>query len=67
MIKPNKRDVKRAATVKETAEATGVSTRYVNMVMNGERENESVVSVFMELTEGKSLLLDAVKKLVPFN
>jgi len=67
MIKPNKRDVIRAATVKDTAEVTGVSPRFVNMVMNGERDNEVVVSVFMELQEGRNLLLQSVKKLVPFS
>lgn len=57
----------RAATVKDTAEVTGVSPRFVNMVMNGERDNEVVVSVFMELQEGRNLLLQSVKKLVPFS
>ena len=67
MIKQNKRDVERAATIKKTAELVGVSKRYVRMVMDGDRESETVTTVFMELTEGKNALLEEVKKLIPFN
>ncbi len=67
MNNQSKRDAKRAATVKETAMLVGVSQRYVRMVMAGDRENDKVIEVFMELTEGKNLLLQEVKKLVPFN
>ena len=67
MIKPNKIDVSRAATIKETAQLVGVSQHYVRMILNGKRENDKIMEVFMEITEGKNLLLQEVKKLVPFN
>lgn len=67
MEKPNKIDVSRAATIKETAQVVGVSQRYVQMVLKGDRENDKIVEVAMAITEGKNLLLDEVKKLVPFN
>lgn len=67
MRKPNKIDVSRAATIKETATLVGVSQRHVQLVMNGDRQNDKIVEVFMEITEGKNLLLQEVKKLIPFN
>lgn len=63
----SKRDIKRAATIIETAELTGVSTRSVRRIMESEQKNETVVMVFMEIEEGKNKLLSEVKKLVPFN
>lgn len=65
--KPSKRDIKKAATILDTAELVGVSPRQVRRVLSGEQENQNVFSVFMELTEGKNLLLEEVKKLIPFN
>ena len=67
MEKTQRRDTIRAARVKRTAEIVGVSERYVNMVLEGERENEEVMIAFMELKEGENLLVESVKKLVPFN
>lgn len=61
-----KRDTKRAATIIETAELTGVSTRSVQRVLNAEQENEKVLSIFMTITEEKRDLLKRVKELVPF-
>lgn len=52
--------------VKETALTCGVNERYVRYVINGERENETVMSTYMALAEGSNKLLDEVKKLVPF-
>ena len=66
MQNQTERDVRRAATIKETAEVIGVSTRHVQRVLSGDRENDKVIMVFMELTEKKSELLEEVKKLVPF-
>ncbi len=65
------RSKRRAAIVERTAEITGVSKRYVNLVMAGERNNDHVELVFMELKEGftetENTLVEAAKKLVPFN
>lgn len=60
------RDTINAARVIKTAECVGVSERYVNYVINGERNNDMVLSVFMEIQEGENKLLEEVKKLVPF-
>lgn len=62
-----KRDIKRAATIIEAAEITGVSQRSVRRVLAGEQENPNVLGVVMELTERKNLLIEEVKRLVPFN
>ena len=67
MRKPTNNRTNRAANVKDTAELVGVSTSLVQKVLRGERENETVLTVFMELSERKNLLLDEVKKLIPFN
>ena len=67
MKNQNKKDVRRAATVKDTAEVIGVSTRQVQRVLAGDQDNEQIVSVFMELTERKNLLIEEVKQLIPFN
>lgn len=65
--KTRKRDTRRAATILDTAELVGVSQSEVQKVLRGDRENEQVVAVFMEIQEGKNALLNAVKKLIPFN
>lgn len=62
-----KRDIRRAANVKDTAEVIGVSTSLVRKTLDMTRDNEKVVEVFMFLQEGKNLLLEEAKKLVPFN
>jgi prolyl-tRNA editing enzyme YbaK/EbsC (Cys-tRNA(Pro) deacylase) len=67
MKNQTKRDVRRAANVKDTAEVMGVSTSLVTKTLAMERNNEKVVEVFMFLHEGKNLLLEEAKKLVPFN
>jgi predicted transcriptional regulator len=61
-----KRDVRRAATVLETAEIVGVSQSEVQKVLRADRNNDRVLEVFMELTERKNALLEEVKKLIPF-
>ncbi len=60
------RDTINAARVIKTAECVGVSPRYVNYVINGERNNETVLSAFEMIAKGENKLLDEVKKLVPF-
>lgn len=62
-----KREARRAATVIETAELAGVSTRTVQRVLSADQENEKVLSIFMTISEGHNKLLKAVKELVPFN
>lgn len=44
-----------------------VTTRYVNMVLNGERASEKVFSVYMTMAEEENKLLQTVKALVPFD
>jgi hypothetical protein len=60
------RDIKKAATVQETAELTGLSTRSIRRVLEQKQENAKAMAVFMELTEGKNLLIERVKEMVPF-
>lgn len=67
MEKKGQRDTQRAAIIKKTAEIVGVSERYVRLVLNGDRENQDVVLVFMELSEGSTKLVQQVRKLVPLN
>ena len=62
-----KRDVRRAANIKDTAEVLGVSTSLVQKSLNASRNNEAVIEVFMEISERKNLLIEEVKKLIPFN
>lgn len=61
------RDTIRAARVKRTAEICRVSVRMVQLVVNGDRENEEVFSTYMALAEGENLLIQSVKRLVAFN
>ena len=72
----NKRDTKRAATINIVAEIGEVSTRSVRRIVDGEQDNPKVLGVFMEITEGinslientrNNLLLEEVKRIVPFN
>ena len=62
-----KRNASVAAKVKKIANMSGVSPRYVYMVISGERTNEDVFRAYMMLAEGENTLLAAVKELVPFN
>ncbi len=62
-----KRDAVLTSRVKKTAEITGVSNRYVRMIINGERQNEDVLSTYMFIQEGENKLLREAKLLVPFN
>lgn len=77
MPNKRKRDIKRAATILETAECLGLSTSTVQKVLRTDRNNEHVLSVYMELTQRKQIVLEevkaknelvkAVEKLIPFN
>lgn len=61
------RNTQRAALVEQTAKICGCSKRYVRYVLAGDRENETVFSTYMMLSEESNKLLNAVKELVPFN
>lgn len=65
--KTNTRDSIRAARVKKTAEICMVSKRYVQMVLSCDRSDEEVEAIFFELQERENLLLQEVKKMIPFN
>jgi hypothetical protein len=65
------RDSEKAVRVKRTAMIVGVSKRTVYRVIRGEESDEKtvekVMAVYMELSEGETLLIKAVKKALPFN
>lgn len=61
-----KRNSETATRVKRTAEICGVSTRHVYRVIIGDRVDQEVLTVYMQLAEGENLLLKSVKEAVPF-
>lgn len=61
-----KRDTIRAARLKKVAESIGVSTRYVRMVLADERNNPQVNMVMQEIIERENVLLEEVKRMIPF-
>ena len=61
MEKNKKRESWRASLVRKTAEMTGFSERYVRYVIDGERDNQLVMSTYMTLWEGENALLETVK------
>ncbi|SEW02286.1 hypothetical protein SAMN05428988_1348 [Chitinophaga sp. YR573] len=63
----SKRDNRKAFIVSEIADKHGVSTRYVYMVLAGERDNEPILSDYLAVYQSTNLLLAAVKNAVPFN
>jgi predicted regulator of amino acid metabolism with ACT domain len=64
--KQKNRDSEKATRVKKVAELTGVSPRQVYRVIRGDESNDAVLRVYMQLTEGENLLLQAVKETVSF-
>lgn len=62
-----RRSAATASLVKRTAELMGVTEQLVYKVLRGYRTNEQVMACYITLLEGETQLLDAVKKLVPFN
>lgn len=66
MEKPKNRDVERAARVKKVARIAGVTEREVRNVLKGDRNNEKIISAYMEILEGENALMEAVKQLIPF-
>jgi hypothetical protein len=65
--KPMRRDPEIAIRVRRTANICGVSTRAVYNVINGDWNNERILSVYLSLYEGENKLIKAVKEAVPFN
>jgi predicted transcriptional regulator len=69
--KPKGRDSETATRVKRTANICGVSPRTVYRVIRGDESDEQtvekVLQVYMQLSEGESVLVETIKKIVPFN
>ena len=56
---------KRSSITRIVADIHGVSARYVNMVRNGERENEAIMETLVEYRQAHSKLIEHLEKLVP--
>jgi hypothetical protein len=65
MGKTTKKAKNRDEVAAIVAEIHGVSPRYVNMVRNGERENEEILASLVEYKQSKSKLIQHLRKLVP--
>lgn len=66
------RDAELASRVKKIADKRGVSRNHIYKVLRGDRENEAILSDFMELQEQedelwKRLMHKQVNDLVPFD
>lgn len=53
--------------VKNVAEMTGFTPDYIYKIIAGERKNNEVLGLCMDLLEGSNVLVEEVKKLIPFN
>jgi hypothetical protein len=56
---------KRDDVAQVVAKIHRVSPRYVNMVRDGERENEEILATAVEYTLGKNQLIKTLERLVP--
>jgi hypothetical protein len=56
---------KRSSISRIVADIHGVSTRYVNMIRNGERENEEIMATLVEYRQAHRKLIENLEKLVP--
>lgn len=61
-----KRDAQREALIAQTAQITGYTKRYVKYVLDGDRRNEVIMSVYMTLLESSNSVLKEVERLIPF-
>ena len=62
------RDNRKALIVKKVAEKNRVSTNLVYKVLAGDRDNEQILSDYLTIKEEvDNAIVNAVKKLVPFN
>ena len=66
MDKKRKRDSIKAGIVQKVADMAGVKKDLVYKVLRGDRNNETVMMLYMELVEGQNKLVEAVKTLLPF-
>ena len=57
---------KRDDTAAIVAEIQGVSAAYVRMIVNGKRENETILKTYLQLMEGKKRLIEAIKNQLPY-
>jgi hypothetical protein len=67
LTKAKKKVPKGDDTAVLVADMYGVSPRYVRMVICGDRINANILETYMQLKEGKSLLIEAVKQSVHMN
>lgn len=58
---------KRSETAKVIASISPYSIRHVQMVMQGERNNDLILEASILYEQGKSELIQKIKELVPFN
>lgn len=68
--KPNKQSIngnKRDETASIVAAKFGLTPRQVRRVINGESENEPVLTAAIIYKEGKNKLIKAIEELIPFN
>lgn len=65
--KQTKTRKKRSDTASVIAGISKRSPRLVNMVMNGDVENEAVLTATILYEQGKSELIKKIQQLVPFN
>jgi hypothetical protein len=66
-IEQTRKRKKRSETATIIADISGFSKRHVQLVMNGDRENEQILTASILYEQEKSKLIQKVKKLVPFN
>jgi len=72
MRNPRTKDNQKALIVKKLAEKHHLTKAYIYLVIDGERNNDEILSDYMELSEGlknyfDNALLTEVNNLVPFN
>lgn len=65
-IKQGHKRRKKTETASTIADISGLTPRYVRMVINGERENSAVLDAAIIYEEGRNELIEKIKELVPF-
>ncbi|MFC4262437.1 hypothetical protein ACFOWM_06095 [Ferruginibacter yonginensis] len=63
----NSKDPHKTSLVYKTAELMKCDISLVYKVLAGERKNDQVFACYMELKHGETLLMKAVKELIPFD
>jgi hypothetical protein len=64
MGKTSRKYKKRDDVAATVAKIKGLSYRYVQMVRDGEREDEEVMAMLVEYTQGKTALIKSLEKIV---